>query len=237
MRTSQLSTQTKWVGLSTLLAIWIGLLYVMVIDVPPPIEVPLKYQSGQPATRAQQPSVEETWEVHSLRAQSRALPVTPTRNIFSVSGVVRSSDPANSPRAQGHTRQPLKAVASVPPSPPPPPTQEELARQQAELAAQAARQQQELAVQVARQQEEIQRQQLREQMAQYRYLGYVNQNGVHKAFLGKGRDIYIIREGDTLDGKFQVALIEATLVKLFEAESKLETTLNLKKEEGAAPGA
>ena len=70
-------------------------------------------------------------------------------------------------------------------------------------------------------------------MGQYRYLGYVNQNGVQKAFLGKGREIYILREGETLEGKFQVALIEATTVKLLEHESKLETTLKHKKEESS----
>ena len=54
-----------------------------------------------------------------------------------------------------------------------------------------------------------------------------------EAFLGKGREIYILREGETLEGKFQVALIEATTVKLLEHESKLETTLKLKKEESS----
>jgi hypothetical protein len=73
-------------------------------------------------------------------------------------------------------------------------------------------------------------------LAQYRYLGYLNQNGVQKAFLGKGREIYIIREGDKLDGKFLVALIEATAVKIREADSNLETTIKLKKEEGPVSG-
>jgi hypothetical protein len=74
-------------------------------------------------------------------------------------------------------------------------------------------------------------------MGQYRYLEYVNQNGVNKAFLGKGREIYILQEGDTLEGKFQVSLIQATIVKLFDATSKLETTLKITKEESSATGA
>lgn len=65
-------------------------------------------------------------------------------------------------------------------------------------------------------------------------LGYVNQNGIQKAFLGKGREIHILRQGDRLEGKFQVALIEATSVKLLDADSKLETILKLKKEETPA---
>ena len=115
----------------------------------------------------------------------------------------------------------------APPAPPAPlpPSPEEIARQQKELTAQALRQQ-----------EELHRKQLLEQMAQYRYLGYVNQRGVQKAFLGKGREIYILRQGDTLDGKFLVALIETTAIKIRVVESKLETTLKLSKDEGPAAG-
>ena len=77
--------------------------------------------------------------------------------------------------------------------------------------------------------------QVREQMGQYRYLGYLNQQGVHKAFVGKGTDIYIIRKGDTLDGKFLVSAIDPTSVKLKEPITSLETSLDLTNE--GAPGA
>ncbi len=73
-------------------------------------------------------------------------------------------------------------------------------------------------------------------MAQYRYLGYANQNGVQKAFLGKGREIYILHEGETLEGKFQVVLIEANMVKLLDSDSKLEAILKLKKAESSPTG-
>jgi hypothetical protein len=94
----------------------------------------------------------------------------------------------------------------------------------------------ELAAQAARQQEELRRKQLQEQMAQYRYLGYLNQSGVQKAFLGKGREIYILRQGETLDGKFVVASIEAAAVKILESASKMEAVLKLKKDESSASG-
>lgn len=216
----------KWLGLCALLMIWIALLYAFVIDVPPPEEVPLKYQSGKAIARASVSDPAEEWEVHSLRAQARQLPETPKRNMFA--GLSRPVDPQVTLAAQQKRQGRLKAAsaASATPPTPPPPTPEELARQQAALAAQAVQQQ-----------EELRRKQLQEQMGQYRYLGYVNQNGVQKAFLGKGREIYIIREGDVLDGKFQVTLIEATSVKLFDADLKLEQTLKLKKEEASATGA
>jgi len=111
------------------------------------------------------------------------------------------------------------AVAPPAPAAPAPPSPEELARQQEALAAQAAQQQQ----------EQLQRQQLEQQMGQYRYLGYGNQNGVQKAFLGQGRDIHILRQGDRLDGQFVVVAIDATTVKIAESTTKLETVFTLKK--------
>ena len=72
-------------------------------------------------------------------------------------------------------------------------------------------------------------------MGQYGYLGYLNQQGVQKAFVGKGKDIYILRTGDKLDGKFLVASIDPTTVKLKEPATSLETSIELKKD--GDPGA
>jgi hypothetical protein len=108
-------------------------------------------------------------------------------------------------------------VAAVPPPAPPGPTPEELAEQ------------------ATRQQAELNLKQVREQMGQYRYLGYLSQQGVQKAFVGKGKDIYIIRKGDTLDGKFLVASIDPTTVKLREPSTSLETSLDLKKDSALGP--
>jgi hypothetical protein len=108
-------------------------------------------------------------------------------------------------------------VVPVVPAAPPGPTPEELAEQ------------------AARQQEELNLRQLREQMGQYRYLGYLSQQGVEKAFVGKGKDISIIRKGDKLDGKFLVASIDPTSVKLKEPITSLETSLALTKAGGSGP--
>jgi hypothetical protein len=212
-----LTHRMKWVGLGGLVTVWLALVYVNLIAVPPPQEIPLKYKSGQAAPAMKQTDSAEVWEVHSLQAQARELPSVPKKNIFAATTIGRSLSPHAKVAALQKKQQALAAASIIaPPVPaaPPPPSPEELARQQ----------------------EALRQQQLREQMAQYRYLGYVNQNGVQKAFLGKGREIYILKEGETLDGKFQVALIEATTVKLLDNESKLETTLKLKKEESSAAG-
>ena len=212
-----LTPRMKWMGLGGLVTVWLALVYVNVIAVPPPQEIPLKYKSGQAAPTTRQDAAADEWEVHSLQAQARELPGTPKKNIFAAIGTARSSNPHTKVAALQKKPKVVPAAPTIAPPVPvatPPPTPEELARQQ----------------------EALRQQQLREQMAQYRYLGYVNQNGVQKAFLGKGREIYILKEGETLEGKFQVALIEATTVKLLDSESKLETTLKLKKEESSPSG-
>ncbi|MGH7208133.1 MAG: hypothetical protein ACREIL_01980, partial [Nitrospiraceae bacterium] len=42
---------------------------------------------------------------------------------------------------------------------------------------------------------------------QYRFLGYLLQNGKSCAFLGKGSELYIVRTGETVDGNLQVTAI------------------------------
>jgi len=226
-----MTQRTKWLALAGIAVVWLAMIYVYLIDVPPPQEVPLKYKSGQPAAGTRPGVQAENWEVKSLRAPVRELAAAPKKNIFTAASVTFSSDTHAKVAAAKKKPSAVPTVAAaVPepppaPPPPPPPSPEEIARQQAELAAQAARQQ-----------EELRRKQLQEQMGQYRYLGYLNQNGVQKAFLGKGREIYIIRQGDTLEGKFVVASIEAAAVKITESASKLEAVLKLKKEESPSSG-
>ncbi len=206
----------KWVGLGGLIAVWLVVLYVNVIAVPMPPEVPLKYKSGQPAPAARPTDLVDVWKVHSLQTQARELPGAPRKNIFAATVITRP--PSFQAKAAALKKQQALAAASAiaPPVPatPPPPSPEELAQQQ----------------------DMLRQQQLREQMAQYRYLGYVNQNGEQKAFLGKGREIHILRQGDMLDGRFVVVSIEPTAVKITESASRLETILTLRKEGASSSG-
>ena len=226
-----MTQRAKWLGVGGLVVVWLALLFVYFIDVPPPQEVPLKFKSGQAAADRIQRGPAESWDVKSLHAQiPRELPTTPKRNIFMSASLTLSPEVQAKVLALRKKHQALAAAAatvSASPAPPVPlpPSPEELARRQEELAAQSARQQ-----------EELRRKQLQEQMAEYRYLGYVNQSGVQKAFLWKGREIYIIRQGDTLDGKFLVAAVEASTVKIRAADFNLETIIRLKKDEAGTSG-
>lgn len=185
----------------------------------PPREVPLKFTSKLNVTKAQSAF---GLDVKSLETPARTGAAKPARNIF-VAGAQALSVESPAPRLVARKKTPVvapvveAAIAPPPPAPDPPgPTPEELATQ------------------AAAQERELKLKQLKEQMSQYRYLGYVSHDGDSKAFLGKGHEIYIIRQGDKLDGKFVVAVVEPASVKIRETESSLETTIQLKKE---SPGA
>lgn len=197
--------------------VWCVLILMRAMTAGAPQEAPLQFVSGRPAAKTRAiTGTPDPWHVKRVTPQAREMPEGPKKNIFTPLGestavgartiVAKRAKPAM-PAAPP---PPPPPVVAAPPPAPPGPTPEELAAQ------------------AARQQEELKLKQLREQMGQYRYLGYLSQQGVHKAFVGKGRDIYIIRRGDKLDGKFLVASIDAVTVTLREPITSLEASLDLK---------
>src|SRR5207245_1980623 len=90
------------------------------------------------------------------------------------------------------------APAVTAPAVPPPPTPEE-------LAAQAARQ----------------------ELAQFRYLGYLSRDGRQQAFLSKGKDLYIVRSDETIEQRVLVKTVTPTGVTLQEPRSQVERTVPL----------
>jgi hypothetical protein len=200
---------------------WCVLILMRILTAEAPQEVPLTFVSGKPATKTRAiTGAPDPWQVKRVTTQAREMPEGPKKNIFAPLGEstavgATTAVAAHAKRAMTPVPPPPPVVVSMPPTPPGP-TPEELAEQ------------------AARQQEELKLKQVREQMGQYRYLGYLSQQGVQKAFVGKGKDIYIIRKGDTLDGKFLATSIDPTTVKLQEPTTSLETSLDLMK--GGDPG-
>lgn len=204
--------------------VWVLLLAWRFMPGDPPQEVPLTFVSGQ-STAKKTSGAPDPWLVKPAAMQAKAMSETPQKNIFAPLGestvvgdgeVGVSTVVAKRSKRMSPAPPPPVVVAEIPPAPPGP-TPEELAEQ------------------AAKQQEELRRKQVQEQMGQYRYLGYLTQQGVQKAFVGKGKDLYIIRQGDKLDGKFLVASINATTVKLKEPVTSLEASLDLKKETEQGP--
>lgn len=220
-----MTAPTKPVVLCGLLCILLALIGVRWMTETAPQEVPLRFKSGpRPDATTNQRGQSDEYAVLPMKLLGDDLPVTPKRNLFvamersqltAAARTISARKPANS-AAPPPPPAPPQVQTPVPP-PPPQPSPEE-------LAAVAARQQKEALVR-----------QLREQMGQYRYLGYLQQDGRQRAFLGRGTDIFIIHQGDTLEGKFLVAGIEATAVILKERQNELEARLELKKDLGLGP--
>ena len=206
----------------TLLLLWAGVIAVRVLTEPEPQRVPLKFVSGQTLARealredSPAPAIKEP----RLAATAQVVFKTP-KNIFAP--LDARTDEAREVDARARLMAARKkteqAVAAAPPPSPPPPSPEELAAREAQRQAELARQQKEQAIQQAR-----------KTMGQYRFLGYLTQNGSPQAFLGKGNDIYIVRAGETIEGKIQVKSIDAAAVKLLEQITSTETSLPLTKE-------
>lgn len=220
-----MTARTKPVVLCGLLSVLLALIGVRWMTETPPQEVPLRFKSGpRPDVTPNQRGQSDEYAVLPMKLLEDDLPVTPKHNLFvpmerlqltAVARTISARKPAKSTAAPPPLVPPQVQVP-VPP-PPPQPSSEE-------LAAVAAQQQKEALVR-----------QLREQMGQYRYLGYLQQDGRQRAFLGRGTDIFIIHQGDTLEGKFVVAGIEATAVILKERQNELEARLELKKDPSLGP--
>ncbi len=70
--------------------------------------------------------------------------------------------------------------------------------------------------------------QARKQLAEFRALGFSEDGGTPRAFLGKGNKIYIVQVGEELEDRIVVAAITATSVRLRETRTRLEATLPLR---------
>ena len=199
---------------------WCVLILMRILTAEAPQEVPLTFVSGKSAAKTRAiTGMPDPWQVKRVSTQAREMSEGPKKNIFAPLGesTIVGATTIVAKRAKRATQAPPPPVVITMPPAPPGPTSEELAEQ------------------AARQQKELTLAQVREQMGQYRYLGYLSQQGVQKAFVGKGKAIYIIREGDKLDGKFLVASIDSTTVKLKEPTTSLETSIELKKEGDLGP--
>lgn len=231
-----MNDRTKWMLLGGLVLSWVALVVFRVMSEPEPQRAPLTFRSGQTAA---QTGVKGTPTgppvVRPVLARASQIPFKTSKNIFAPLEVQAAEERV----ARAKSRKSVAEAPSEPvaepvaaPVPPAPPSPEEVAAQLARQQQELARQQLEQAEQQARQQKEQAAQQARQQMAQYRFLGYLTQQGEHRAFLGKGPSLFIVRIGDTVEGKIQVAAIEPSAVKLREVSTNVETTIPLTKPTG-----
>lgn len=200
-----MSSRTRWTALFLLSGLWAGLVLWQIADMSEPARVPLKYVTGQRAARESGRGTPEAGMKIRLdlletgqRQAGRAF-IAP-KNIFAPLLV-------EAPRVKGPSTREVSTPA--PPAPPPPlqiaapvpppaPTPEELAAQAAQS-----------------------------ELAQYRYLGYLSRQGRNEAFLSKGKELHIVRTGETIEQRILIKAITPTGVSLQETRSQVEKTILL----------
>ena len=67
----------------------------------------------------------------------------------------------------------------------------------------------------------------RQELAQFRYLGYLSRGGRDEAFLAKGNALHIAKTGDTIEQRILVKAINPSGVTLQETSSKAEQRVSL----------
>ncbi|MCA9476415.1 MAG: hypothetical protein KC563_11530 [Nitrospira sp.] len=117
----------------------------------------------------------------------RAVKLSNPRNIFAPLGSA-SIQVAKTSQPSTQRNSTTQAIRNQPPPPPPTPP----GPSPGELAAQRARQ----------------------ELTQFRFLGFLTKGGESQAFLTNGQAIYIVKQGEMLEGRVQVHKIEPETVTL-----------------------
>jgi hypothetical protein len=192
-----------------LLLMWGGLLVLRALTSDEPRRLPLTHRSGQALAPAE--SVLHT-PAKAVGRPERAIRLQQAKNIFaplsprlseSTPGAVRVREAAQRSR-QGKTAEARSTEAPTDSATAPAPAGQVRTAQYA-----------------------------RQRMAQYRFIGYWMQNGEPRAFLGKGTELYIVRAGETLEGRILVASIGTTTLRLRDPANELESALPLSQEIGS----
>ena len=194
-----MTRRSQWLILVLLLGIWAGVAFWIMAAAPEPQRVPLTYVTGK-ADRAKvsRPQAGAGLKVNlDLLAAGRRR----TEEAFVAPKNIFAPLPTEKvvpTRAKRPAPTPPAAPAVAAPAVPPPPSPEE-------LAAQAARQ----------------------ELAQFRYLGYLSRDGNEQAFLSKGKELYIVRNDEMIEQRVRVKSVTPTGVTLQEPRSQVERMVPL----------
>jgi hypothetical protein len=219
--------RVKLFVLALLLILWAALIGFRFLTSPEPQHVPLKYLSGQRQAHREEvllatavPVVKRLPLSRPPASDSRS--TSTPRNIFAplllAEGRTGTATRSPSQTAKGQTPQgeaspsaPPRAVyvPAPPPPAPPPPSPEELAAQQ-------ERARREHAVQQARQ-----------HLAQFRFLGHWTEHGQPTAFLSKGTELFLVRQGEIVEDQIHLARAGDGAVTLHDPATRVERTIPL----------
>ncbi len=195
-----MTKRVQWLALTSLVAVWAVAAY-WVTTAGGAKRAPLAYTTGQVvAASAARAHAGPKMTVHldQLEAARRAAneALGSPKNIFAP--LAESEPPLPTKRKPGRAMaaKASAAPAVTVPAAPPPPTPEE-------LAAQAAR----------------------GELAQFRYLGYLNRGGESQAFLAKGTELFIVKNSQTIEQSVVVKAVTPVQVVLQEIRTRVEQTV------------
>jgi hypothetical protein len=194
-------------------ATWAALVIFVVMNQPSPERVPLKFKSG-PAQDIDEKHAHESdnpFTVRLARAKTHELPHLPSHNIFA---------PLDTPSPEATVRQVNKHKVSgqVKPSQSPSP---------APIVAEppASPSEQEIAAQRAIKQTEMARRESMRELGAFRFLGFLEQDGVAQAFLARGNELYVVANGDAVDGRYVITVLDTSSVKIRATSTGVETII------------
>ena len=79
--------------------------------------------------------------------------------------------------------------------------------------------------------EDLAKQRAQQQLNQFRFLGYLTKGGERQAFLTNGQAIYIVKQGEMLEGQVQVHQIKPDTIilstKIWETGNQVKATIPL----------
>jgi hypothetical protein len=211
----------QWNTLGLVGAIWIGILGYQLVMRDDTQHIPLQ-NTSTPLSKSTAPIESDDLTIHSLPRKKSSAGAMPRHNPFTALKGTRTA-PEGTVLKTGMGRKvkptltPSDMASSLPLPPPPQAEALPMPPSPEEVAAKALIQEREL---VAKQ--------LRERMEQFRILGYAQRAGSSQAFLAKGSDIYVVQQGDLLDGKFIVSLINGQGVTIQEPSFHMERIIEIK---------
>ncbi|RMH07747.1 MAG: hypothetical protein D6704_04585 [Nitrospirae bacterium] len=205
-----MTTRIKWLICGGLFVLWGTLLMEHFLDPYTPIRRPLRYKTGQTASQAVQPQDLPQAPTILHHPQSTPVRFQKPRNIFAP----LFGRPSGPPQPRNRTSRKSSVIRTQKSSP-------------GGLSSSASNSSGSSPAQIA-----IER--ARRQLKQFRFLGYLTQHGSQQVFLSNGQAIYIVRQGELVEGTIQVDAIHPKTVVLStfvpETGKRVQATLSLTKE-------
>ena len=194
-------------------ATWAALVIFVAMNQPSPERVPLKFKSG-PAQDIAEKHVRESdnpFTVRLAKAKTHELPHLPSHNIFA---------PLDTSSPEATVRQMNKHAVSGQVKPPQSPNPSPIVAEPA-----APPSQQEITAQRAIQQAEMARLEAMHELGAFRFLGFLERNGVAQAFLARGDELYVVANGDAVDGRYVITVLNTSSVKIHATSTGVETII------------